>query len=98
MKVKIMQFIPPNGRQLQLQIQIDDKCADKYADILACSARLTIELLMTDEISQTIECSDFDFDITITKPLEPNKAALEEMIMRFNKGECLRQQEELGQS
>ncbi len=40
-----------------------------------------------------MECSEFDFDIVLTsgQDLDANKQALEKMIMRFDKDECLKQ-------
>lgn len=101
MEVQITQFIRPNGRQLLLTISIDDKCKDKYADILACNSQLTVEELMNGTMSQTIECSEFDFDIILTNGSEEEerlKPALEEMILRFDKDACLQQQSEFAQA
>ena len=100
MKVKVMQFQLPDGRQKELEIEIDDKCEAKYQDILSSGSRLTVEALTTGEVSQTIECSEFDYDITLTpgSDFEQNKTALEEMILRFDKDMCLLQQKEFAQA
>ena len=99
MKVDQTQFIRPNGRQILTRITVDDKCQTKYADILDCGARLTIELLMNDTVSQTIECSEFDFDIVLTKSDSDSvKSDLEQMIMRFDKEDCLCQQAQMSQA
>lgn len=100
MIVKVTQYMRPDGRQVEHELKIDNECKEKYQQILDCGARLTCEELRTLEISQTIECSDFDFDIVITKggKLTKNKEVLEKMILRFDKVKCLKQIESFKQS
>lgn len=86
MIVEITQYMRPDGRQVQYELEIGDECKQKYDEIVACGCRLTGEQMMNGQVSQTIEADDFDFDIKITKgpDLDENKKALEEMIMRFD--------------
>lgn len=86
MLVKVTQYMRPNGRQVEQELEIDDKCRDKYEKILDSGARLTAEQLMTGRVSQTIETDDGDFDIILTKghDFEENRIALETMILRFD--------------
>ena len=92
MIAEVIEFVLPNGSQVPHTIELNDKCQSSYDAILACGARLTCEALMTGVVSQTVECSEFDFDIILTNghDLDENKQALEKMIMRFDKDECLK--------
>ena len=94
MKVDVTQYIKPNGRQVSRTVEIDDKCKGNYAAILSCHARLTVEQLITEQVSQAVECEDFDFDIILTSGADgdENKTAMETMILRFDKDECIKQQ------
>lgn len=87
MKVEVTQFMRPNGRQVPHQLEVSDKCQEKYDEIVGQGLRLTCEQMMTGQASQTIEAEDFDFDIVITKgsDFDENKAELEKMILRFDK-------------
>lgn len=92
MIVEVTQYMRPDGRKRRHQLEVRDECASKYQDILDSGCRLAAEQLITKEVSQTIECDDFDFAITITdgKSFEGNKAALEAMILDFDKA-CFEQ-------
>ncbi len=94
MIVEVTQFMRPNGRQVQHELEISDECKGKYQEIRDLGLRLTGEQLRTGEVSQTIEAEDFDFDICITpgSDLQENKEKLQEMILRFDKAEYLKQQ------
>ena len=96
MIVEVTEFVLPHGRQVVHNIEISDKCQSSYDAILSCNAKLTCEALRTCEVSQTIDCGEFDFDIILTsgRDLDENEQALEKMIMRFDKDECLRQIDE----
>ena len=93
MLVPVTQFMRPNGRRKELAIEIKDECKEKYDELYECGATLTAEQLMTGVVSQTITLDNFNFDIILTpgSSLEGNKEALEEMILRFNKKDCLMQ-------
>ncbi len=99
MIAEVTQYMRPNGRQVNHDLEIDDKCQEKYQEIVDCGARLAAEQLMTLEVSQTIETEDFDFDIILTPGgnLNDNKIALEKMILRFDKNECLKRIAEFDQ-
>jgi hypothetical protein len=88
MIVDVIQYMRPNGRQVPLKLEIDDKCEAKYKEIINCGCRLACEQLQTLEASQTIENADlgFDFDIIITEgsDFNENEKALEDMILRFD--------------
>lgn len=86
MKAKVTQFMRPNGRQVQRELEIDDKCEPNYNRLTELGARLTCEQLMTGQVSQTIKTEECDFDIIVTKggDLEENKKALEDMILRLD--------------
>ncbi|GAF97702.1 unnamed protein product, partial [marine sediment metagenome] len=81
------EFLRPNGRQVQHELDVDDNCKEKYQEIVECGARLTGEQLMSGMVSQTIETSDGDFDLVLTngRDLAENIRALEKMILGFNK-------------
>ena len=87
MIVAFPQFMRPDGRQVQHELEISDECKEKYQEIVDCGLRLTGEQLRTLEVSQTIEGPDFDFDMCLTngKKLDETKKALEKMILRFDK-------------
>ena len=93
MIVEVIEFRLPNGRQIPHELEIDDKCKEKYEEIINMKCRLTSEVLQTGEVSQAIEHSEFDFDIALTsgKDFDENKKALENLILRFNKDEFQRQ-------
>lgn len=87
MIVQVTQFMRPNGRQVQRELEVSDNCKEKYQEIIECGARLTGEQLMSGAVSQTIETSDGDFNLVLTKgtDLAENKKALEIMILDFDK-------------
>ena len=86
MKVIVRIYTLPNGRRHNETIGLPDRLINKYQAIQDCGCRLAAEILSTGEVSQTITCDDFDYDIVITKgsDLEENKNALIEMIERFD--------------
>ena len=90
MKIQVTQFMRPNGRQVQQQLDVNDSCEEKYKELTECGARLTGEQLMNGQVSQCIETEYGDFDIVITKGSDfaQNKKALEDMILRFDKEDC----------
>jgi predicted ester cyclase len=92
MIVEVTQYMRPVGRQVLHELEIDNKCADKYKEILSCGCRLACEQLQTLEASQTIEHRQlgFDFDMVLTKgnDFDDTKLALEAMILRFDKVAC----------
>ncbi len=85
MLVEVTQYMRPNGWRVRYELEIDDKCEDKYQQIIEGGARLTGEQMMTGVVPQTIETMDGDFDIILTKgsDLQENEKALEKRIMRF---------------
>jgi len=87
MLVDVVQYMRPDGRKVYHQLEIDDNCKSKYEEICSCECRLTCEQLQTGAVSQTIEHSEFDFDIILTKghDFDENKKAIERLILRFNK-------------
>jgi len=87
MIVQVTQFMRPNGRQVQHELKVDDKCKEKYQEIVGCDARLTGEQLMSGVVSQTIETVNGDFDLVLTNgsDLAENKRALEKMVLDFDK-------------
>lgn len=93
MIVEVIEFRLPNGRQIPHELEIDDKCKEKYEEIINMKCRLTSEVLQTGEVSQCIEHPEFDFDIAIAngKNLDENKKVLENLILRFDKNELQRQ-------
>ena len=95
MKVNVTQFMRPNGRQVLRELEISDGCISQYKAIGECKARLTAEQLMSGEVSQTIECENFDYDIILTpgSDFDENKCALEKLILRFDKESCQAMQE-----
>ncbi len=92
MKVKVIQFMRPNGRQVEQSIEINDKCKENYDKIIKLGGRLTAEQLMTGVVSQTIENEFEDFDITLSEGsnFKENVIKMEEMIMRFDADEYIK--------
>lgn len=75
MIVEVTQFMRPNGRQVQHNLEIDDNCKESYDQLTKCGARLTGEQLMSGFVSQCIETKDGDFAMTLTngRDLSKNK-------------------------
>ena len=84
MKVKITQFIPPNGRREERSCEVPDDCAAGYEAIKRHGCRLTEEILMTGHVSQTVEHEDGDVLIEITPNGPEVKDALVKMIREFS--------------
>ncbi len=95
MIAKVIQFMRPNGRQVEKELTIKDDCIENYKTILAYGARLTAEQMMSGMVSQTIETVVGDFDVILSKgtDLAENKMKLEEMILRFDKTAFLKWEE-----
>ena len=100
MIVDVTQYMRPDGRQVQHKLTVSNECKEKYDELVSCGARLTGEQLMSRTVSQCIEMPDFDYDMELTDgdDLKENIKALEKMILRFDKVECMKQKEALCQN
>ena len=65
MKVKVVQFYTPNGRQEAHEVEVPDDCAEGYAALKSKGCRLTAEVLMTGHVSQCVEHEEGDFLIEV---------------------------------
>lgn len=86
MKVNVMQFVLPNGRQVPVTIELPGDLTGQYATMKSCGARLTAEVLTTGEVSLCIEhpeYGDFDARVVPTGPDVP--AALVQMLAGFRR-------------
>lgn len=96
MIIKITQYLRPNGRKKQMELEIPDKYKDQYHLILSCDCEITCEQLMSKKAIQYISHDRGDFDIRMTNSFGPAYKALLDMISNFDKDkfdEWLGQQE-----
>lgn len=97
MEIPITQYLRPNGRQRRQTTQIPDSLSGHYEKLQVAGVRIAAEVLITDEVSLTIEDPRFgDFD----SELVPNGAqvlvALERLVGRFDLEDCQRWQKDRG--
>lgn len=84
MRVSVINFIPPRGRQETLTVDIPDDCAVGYEAIRRHNCRLTVERLMTGHISQCIEHEEGDYAIEICANSPKAPEVLAKMIRSFD--------------
>jgi len=86
MIVQVTEFHLPNGRQTTLEIRVPTFYQRQYQAIIQSGCRLTRETLRTGEVSQTVEGTEFDYDIIVTpNEVAPVYDALIKLISRFSK-------------
>jgi hypothetical protein len=85
-EVDVTKFIPPHGRQELIKIALSDAAAEQAEVVKGLGGRLTIEVLTTGQVSNTIEFSDLgDVDIRLTRNLPESIAkAFEDMLAKFS--------------
>ena len=92
MKVKVTQFLRPDGRIKNVWVEIHDECRAKYLRILALGCHLTAEVLSTGRVAQAItfkEYGDYDMEITSGDDVQENIDMLEHLIFNFDEGDFL---------
>ncbi len=85
MIVSMLQYIPPNGRKKWVDCEVPDDLSEKYKELTQEGCNIAIEILMTGELSITVEDDIHDFDIEVVPNAPPHgQVALEAMIARFD--------------
>ena len=65
MEIRFTQFLMPDGRQRPMIIDRPDDVGEKAKQLLESGCRLEIEMLMTGEISITVERDQDDGEIDL---------------------------------
>ncbi len=82
------QFMLPDGRQKQVEMDVADDLAANLAAIDAAGARLECEILTTGQVSLTIfdpeSETDYDIELVTNGPEVPK--AVDRLIRRFHLG------------
>lgn len=85
MNVEVIQFMRPNGNQVPMTIPVPDTLQSKYRVLRDCGARLTAEVLTTNQVSVCVEYPEHgDFDIRVHKNGPEVPAAIADMIDVFD--------------
>jgi hypothetical protein len=84
MQVKIIQFIPPRGKQRERSCEVPNDCAVGYESLKRHGCRLTAEVLIGGLVSQAVEHEDGDFLIEITFNGPDVQDALVKMLREFD--------------
>lgn len=89
MIAQVTQYLRPDGRQRELELEIPDEYQQQYNLIHSYGCRLTCEQMMNGEAAQYISHKDGDFDIKLTPAYDRKAAdkALLQMIKSFDKNE-----------
>lgn len=86
MSVRFTQFLLPDGRRQEVEIDLDPKVEEKAAKIIAAGYKFEIEMLSTGDISATIADPKIDDDVAFAA-IVPNgpdvPQAIEDMIKEF---------------
>lgn len=89
MIARVTQYLRPDGRQREVELEIPDEYQQQYDLIYSCECRITCEQMMSGQAAQYISHKHGDFDIKLT-PADDRKAAdkaLLQMIKAFDKNE-----------
>lgn len=85
MIVKAIEYVPPNGKRVEMEIEVPDRFEETYEQIRTAGANLAGELLSNGMVSLTIEDrlveDDFDCELVANGPEVPK--AMERLLERF---------------
>lgn len=85
MIVQLLQYCLPAGESKYYEIDIDDRCQEKYEQIVSSGCWLFVERNNNGAVLQYIENDFQTIDISASRGgYWNNKEALERMIMNFN--------------
>jgi hypothetical protein len=65
MKIEVIQFMLPDGRQVIREIEIPEELDTQYMAMKECGCRLTCEMLSDFDVSVAIEHEEGDYDIEV---------------------------------
>jgi len=82
MKVEVVQYFRPNGRQRLMTTELDDVLENLYEDMTEHGCRFEAEVLNTGEVSVTVYDGNQDIEIAVVQNGSDVQRTMEEMLRR----------------
>lgn len=86
MKVDVVQFLRPNGREQVGQMELPDSAAAAYEKMIRDGCRFEAEILTTGAVSVTISNHERDLDISLTDNGPAIQEGMVKMLERYVQG------------
>jgi 4-diphosphocytidyl-2C-methyl-D-erythritol kinase len=78
--VEVIQFLRPNGRQVQWKTELDINTKSLYDDMVQHSCRFEAELLSTGQAHTTISDGENDLDVIVVPNGPEIRRGMEQML------------------